>query len=296
MSDGRCRTCGSTSTSRVGRLPDTRAFAGRELSAPLPGGSLWRCSSCGFGFRSPLLDQDKYTELYSNGSLNLWDAEQRRTDFELIRLYLDKNQPGYKSVVDVGCYTGQFLSSLPSEVARYGVEPSVEAGKMASSRKVTILARTIDEFASTTGLYDVIVACDVIEHVPNPLQFLQQLSLRLAPSGHLLVSTGNFDSWLWKLARASFWYCYFAEHISFIGPRWIDRVRDRVGLRVCEVIPFNYLGRGFNLKQAAAALVFAWSRPIYRLIRSRGGRIADLDLPPGCGATKDHVLCVFQRV
>jgi SAM-dependent methyltransferase len=295
MNDVRCRTCGSTSATRVGRLPDSSSFAGRQLSAPLPGGSLWHCSSCGFAFRFPLLSDERYSDLYSTGSLDVWDVEQRRTDFDLIRNYLDTYQRGYRDVVDVGCYTGQFLSSLPGEVARYGVEPSVDAAKIAASKEITIVAKTVDEFAATTGFYDIIVACDVLEHVANPLQFLQQLSLRLAPSGHLLVTTGNYDSWLWRLTGGRYWYCYFAEHISFIGPRWIERVRSKLGLKVCEVIRFNYLGRGFNLKQVIAALVFAWNRPLYRLIRLRGGRVADIDLPPGCGATKDHMLCIFQR-
>lgn len=295
MIDVRCRTCGSASLTCVGKLPDTSAFAGRQLSEQLPGGSLWHCSSCGFAFRFPVMSDDTYTDLYGNGSLNVWDVEQRRTDFDLIRNYLDTYRRGYKSIVDVGCYTGQFLASL-SDVARYGVEPSVQAAKIATSRKICILARTIDEFASTTGFYDIIVACDVIEHVANPLQFLQQLAQRLAPSGHLFVTTGNYDSFLWKLTGAKYWYCYYPEHISFIGPRWIGRVQGKLGLRVCEVVPFNYIGRGFNLKQTIASLLFAWNRPLFRLIRSRGGRIDETDVPPGCGATKDHILCVFQRV
>jgi SAM-dependent methyltransferase len=242
------------------------------------------------------MSEDTYSALYSNGNLNVWDVEQRRVDFELVRNHLDTYQRGYESVVDIGCYTGQFLSSLPGRVARYGVEPNLGAAKIAASREITILARTIDEFASTTGFFDIIVACDVIEHVANPLQFLQQLSLRLKPSGHLFVTTGNYDSWLWKLTGAKYWYCYFSEHISFIGPRWIRRVQGKLGLKICGVVRFNYLGRGFRLKQMIAALLFAWNRQLFRLIRSRGAMIDGTDVPPGCGATRDHMLCIFQRV
>jgi SAM-dependent methyltransferase len=295
MSDICCRTCGSTRVTRVGKLPDTSSFAGRRLAAQLPGGNLWHCANCGFAFRSPVMSADAYTDLYGGGGLNVWDLEQRRTDFDLIRNYLGTHVQRYENVVDVGCYTGQFLASLPREVVRYGVEPSIEAGRIAATRGITILARTVDEFASTPGLYDVIVACDVIEHVVNPLQFVLQLSRHLKPAGHLFVTTGNYDAWLWKLTGAKNWYCYYPEHISFIGPRWLDRVQAELGLRIREVVPFNYLGRGFNPRQAVAALLFAWNRPLLQRIRSRGGRIAETDIPPGCGATKDHILCVFQH-
>jgi SAM-dependent methyltransferase len=185
---------------------------------------------------------------------------------------------------------------VPGKILRYGVEPNPGAAKIAASRAITILAKTADEFASTTGFYDVIVACDVIEHVENPLQFLLQLSRRLTPSGQLLVTTGNYDSWLWRLTRAKYWYCHFPEHISFVGPRWVRQLPGKLGLKICKVVPFNYSGRGFSLKQTIAALLFAWNRPLYRLIRSRAAMIEETEIPPGCGAIRDHILCIFQRV
>jgi SAM-dependent methyltransferase len=295
MSDICCRTCGSPSARRVGTLPNTIAFAGKRLSAELPGGSLWHCSKCGFAFRSPLLSDDAYVDLYENGSLDIWDVEQRRADFDLIRNYIDVHLSACTSIVDIGCYTGQFLSSLRGEYARYGVEPNLGAAKIAASRGITILAKTVDEFASMAGYYDIIVACDVIEHVTNPLQFLQQLSRRLTPSGCLFVTTGNYDSWLWRLTGAKYWYCYFPEHISFIGPRWVRRLQGKLGLRTCEVVRFNYSVRGFNFKQMIASLLFAYNRRLYRLIRSRPLLIDGAEIPPGSGATRDHMLCIFKR-
>jgi SAM-dependent methyltransferase len=175
------------------------------------------------------------------------------------------------------------------------VEPNPGAAKIAASREITILAKTVDEFASTTGLYDIIVACDVIEHVENPLQFLQQLSRRLAPSGQLLVTTGNYDSWLWRLTRAKYWYCHFPEHISFIGPRWLRKLSGKLELKICKIVHFNYSVHGFSLKQMIASLLFAWNRPLYRLIRTRAAMSGESDIPPGCGAIRDHMLCIFQR-
>lgn len=295
MIDVSCRTCGSTRIRRVGVLPDADVFAGRTLSAKLPGGSLWQCLDCDFGFRSPLLGEGRYADLYREGSLDVWDAAQKRTDFDLIRERLGSSFSGRVRVVDIGCYTGQFLSSLPENFVRFGVEPGLGAAEIAASRGVTIVSRTIEEFASTEEFYEIIVACDVIEHVANPLDFLQKLARRLTPSGRLFVTTGNYDSRLWKLTGAKFWYCYFPEHISFIGPRWIRRFDAELGLKVCEIVRFNYLGGGFNFKQSIAALLFARNRPFYRWIRSRTVRLEGTESPPGCAATRDHMLCTFQR-
>jgi SAM-dependent methyltransferase len=291
-----CRTCGSISLKRVGTLPDTNSFAGRLLPTQLQGGALWHCSNCGFAFRHPHLGEASYVDLYQNGSLNVWDGEQQRVDFKLVRDYLNSYSTENSTVVDIGCYTGRLLVSLPYNLRRFGVEPNVAAAQIAASRDITILARTIDEFAGMDGSYDFIVACDVIEHVENPLQFLRRLGLHLAPRGRLLVTTGNYDSWLWRMTGAKYWYCYFPEHISFIGPTWLGRIQDKVGLKLCKVIPFNYAGGRFNIKLTLASLLYALNPRLFRRIRrhsiNKGERVAET--PPGCGAIRDHMLCIFE--
>ncbi len=290
----KCRTCGSDSVSLVGVLPDSNVFAGRELPSPISGGDLLHCRVCGFAFRHPLLPQSTYDNLYRNGALDVWDGDKARADLALIRSYLDKQPGDAVSVVDVGCYTGQFLASLPERFLRYGVEANVKAAEAARSRAVAILAGSVEEFASISETFDVIIACDVIEHLENPLRFLRQLSSRLNKSGQLIISTGNYDSWLWSLVGAKFWYCYFPEHISFIGPKWLKSVQGSSGLRLRHIIPFNYTGGRFGIKQILAALLFASSEPLFRLLRRNKYHGQPFAGPPGCGGTKDHMLCIFD--
>jgi SAM-dependent methyltransferase len=221
-----CRTCGCRDVITVGRLPDVREFAGTVLRAPLPGGELWRCRECNFIFRDPLLEPAQYEQLYRDGSAALWESDDTRPDFALVRQHVAGVQRG-GSVLDVGCYTGQLLASLGSEYRVYGVEPNTAAAGIAATRGVTVLAGSIAGLARAGQKFDVITACDVIEHVPNPLDFLLELRRHLNPGGRLLLSTGNSDAWLWRLAGAHYWYCYFAEHISFIGRRWLEAMPNR---------------------------------------------------------------------
>jgi SAM-dependent methyltransferase len=296
MSAPNCRTCGSDTVSAVGTLPAGHLFAGRRLTDALAGGSLWRCTKCDFVFRDPLLEDHVYERLYRMGSLDVWDSEQQREDFQLIRRYLLRWEGLAKDVVDIGCYTGQLLTLLPKSFRLFGVEPNLEASKVAAARGVTVVASTVDDFALANEHYDLIMACDVIEHVPNPLALLQQLGSRLKPTGRLLITTGNCDVWLWRLIGADYWYCRFPEHISFIGTRWVRKMPQSVGLKLIDLTPFNCRGGTVNASRILAALLHKVAPRIYRSLRPVPAGASGGDVPPGGGATRDHMLCIFEAL
>jgi 2-polyprenyl-3-methyl-5-hydroxy-6-metoxy-1,4-benzoquinol methylase len=278
----------------VGKLPDVNEFAGKRFGSALPGGDLWRCLLCGFVFRNPLLNDEAYERLYRTGALHVWDTEQRREDFRLIRQYLDGFEGKSIDVLDVGCYTGQLLASMPKSFHIFGVETNEEAASVAASKGIRVIARTVQDLTADSGKYDVITACDVIEHLANPLDFLRRLRLHLKPGGQLLVTTGNCDALLWRLLGARYWYCFFPEHISFIGDRWIRTLPQQVNLKLIKFTAFNYLGGALRLNRLIQAMLFRFSPELRRRLRVMFGKSNVDHAPPGGGATRDHMLCVFE--
>jgi 2-polyprenyl-3-methyl-5-hydroxy-6-metoxy-1,4-benzoquinol methylase len=294
MSQPACRTCGGESVRHVGKLPEVSEFAGRRLGSELPGGDLWRCSLCGFVFRSPLLADDTYQHLYRTGALDVWDTEQRREDFRLIRHYLQGFDANSIDILDVGCYTGQLLASMPKTFRLFGIETNKQAALVAASKGITVIAETVQELGGSSGRYDVITACDVIEHVANPLDFLKRLRALLKPGGQVLVTTGNCDALLWQVFGARYWYCFFPEHISFIGSRWIQTLPQQVNLKLIKFTSFNYLGGALSLKHLVLAALYRFSPELRKFLLRLFGRSTVNGVPPGSGATKDHMLCVFE--
>ncbi|MDP8984378.1 MAG: class I SAM-dependent methyltransferase [Pseudomonadota bacterium] len=292
-----CRVCNSAYLTTLGPLPNVRHFAGRDHGNTLRGGMLYRCEECRFVFRDPPLKQAEYDELYRRGSGSVWDAQVQREDFRLVRQLLTTNCYG-DDVLDVGCYSGTLLSSLPSKYRLYGIELNQAAAGAAAQRGVQIVASAVNEMALVDQRFDTIISCDVIEHLLNPLDFLQQLRSRLKPGGRIVITTGNADAWLWRLCGSRFWYCYFPEHISFVGSRWLQLMPQTIGLKVEQLMPFNYRFQqqycNRSLPILAAALVYAAAPNAYRSIRHaiRGHQSREFS-PPGCGASKDHLLCVM---
>ena len=293
-----CRVCRCAEVANLGTLPDVGYFAGRALAVPLPGGVLYRCRSCYFVFRHPVLNDSDYAQLYRQAGAEVWVSQPRRADFELIWRYLSGLDGSRGAdVLDVGCYTGQLLASLPQGYGKYGVEPSAAAARLASEQGVVIVADTVQRLATLSRQFDVITACDVIEHLADPVAFLSTLRDRLRDCGRIVLTTGNADAWLWKLAGSRYWYCYHPEHISFVGSRSLAAVAARSGLCVTERIAFNYAGRGglSRINALLGALLYAASPAACQAVLRQVRGAAAAFVPPGCGASRDHVLCVLTR-
>ncbi len=165
-------------------------------------------------FRHPVLTPSAYLDLYANGVAEAWSSEGGRLDLQIIRGMIAQHGAAAR-VLDVGCGAGGFLLSLPASLEKYGVEPSMAAGRQAAELGVSIVGHTLRDLPAA-ALFDVITVIDVIEHVVDPAALLDQMLPHLAPAGCLIVATGDPCNAAWRrFFRARFWYSSFPEHISF---------------------------------------------------------------------------------
>lgn len=290
----RCPDCSNPRLVCLGGLPDVGFFAGRPTPQSLPGGALWRCSVCDLRFRWPLLSD--YERLYDNDSVTAWTAGPLRKDQRLVQALIER-QPSARSVLDFGCYSGEFLEQLPAQMDKYGIEVSSTAAELASRRAGASVVPAL-KLLPPDLRFDIIVAMDVIEHVASPRTLLQQLIERLAPNGSLVVTTGDGGNALWRLVGGRWWYCYFPEHIAFISRRWLAFHVPSLGARIHGVHKFNYE------QDPERGIVTRWwrwlkylMRPAY-YARKRAQYLVrhDKDLGvPGQGLTRDHLLVHLRR-
>jgi SAM-dependent methyltransferase len=287
-----CPDCGSPEVRSLGALPDVAFFAGRRLPAPLPGGRLLHCRSCDLRFRHPL--RDDYDRLYDNEAVDAWAPGALRPDQRRV-LELIEQRPEARTVLDYGCYTGGFLARLPMHLQRHGVEISAAAGAVAEQRAGARVTRTLAQ-QPPGQRFDLIVAMDVIEHVPSPRRLLAELLARLSTGGLLVVTTGDGGHALFRLAGPRWWYCYYPEHITFISRRWLDRHVEASGGRLLSAQPFNYLDEG-----ASASRWWSWVKYLARPAHHARKRAAQLERTgtdpgvPGIGLGRDHLLVAITR-
>lgn len=290
-----CPDCGSARLRSLGPLPDVAVFAGRVQDRALRGGDLLHCPQCDLRLRWPR--RPDYNALYDNTEVDAWAAGALRKDQRLVQARVEA-QTGATSVLDFGCYSGGLLAQLPKYLRKYGVEVAKAPAAMAEARSGARVVSTLDEFAPELR-FDIVLAMDVIEHVPSPRALLAALLARLSPGGSLVITTGDGGNALWRAVGSRWWYCYYPEHIAFISARWLHLHVAALGARIEALHTFNYL----DGEDARARLQRWWgwfkylSRPQHHA-RKRAEHLArhgsDLGVP-GLGLTRDHLLVQLTK-
>ena len=199
-------------------------------------------------------------------------------------------------MLDVGCFNGALQRYLVMPGHSCGIEPSQEAAQVAQSRGVTVLGPTIESLDADVEPFDVVIAIDVVEHLPQPLAFFEHAARVLAPEGIAVYGTGDTDASSWRMLGPRYWYCSLPEHVSFYNTRSMQYIARICGLESVEHVQISHVRArpDKRLRQAVRNGVFAAA------VRTGGFGIpplrskVDRMTPPGWLTAKDHMLHVMR--
>jgi SAM-dependent methyltransferase len=115
--------------------------------------------------------------------------ERRRSE----RMFIDNVTPG--ALLDVGCGSGRFLSVMSKRGWKVmGVDFDPAAVEAARARGLEVYVGTAGSMLDKGSKFDIVTASHVIEHVPDPVEFLSQCRRLLHPGGRLVLKTPNAGS------------------------------------------------------------------------------------------------------
>ena len=139
-------------------------------------------------------------------------------------------------VLDVGCATGFFLE-VASDAGweAHGVELSPFAAKVAQRKFGSrIFNGTLEQATFPDGYFDLVTLSDLIEHVPDPDGFLDEVRRILKPGGCVMVVTPNVQS-VSALLMGKLWSHYKAEHLLYFTPHTLRTLLERHGFTTMHV-------------------------------------------------------------
>ncbi len=200
---------------------------------------LRRCSGCGLVFNSPRLPEKRLADLYRRN----YYFFQRPAVVEVERIggaYLRTVAhlpPSGPRLLEVGSAKGYMLGLLRTLGWRVaGVEIADSAAE--HSRRVfgaEVFTGTLEEFRRRTPReFDVVLAQDVLEHVPDPGEFLGALYRSVVPGGRLIIDTPNVGG---RSVRAvgERWRGFNPFHIYLFDRDTLTRAVSNAGFTVALI-------------------------------------------------------------
>lgn len=280
-----CPACAHGATIGLGVIRYKTAENGWPASL-----KLFECGQCGLLYLDHEIPRDALVDSYEELPSDAWDDVAQRRDFELARREIHRCHARGR-VLDIGCFRGDFLRSLPPEFERFGIEPSHAAKAEAERRNIRILGQSV-ESCELEEKFDAIVLMDVIEHLDAPTDVLAKISRWLAPGGLLIVSTGNTDAAPWRLMRLNYWY-YIPQHIRFFNRRWFKWIADRLNLKLVATHHFSHSRSAYG-RSFVPERWYDFLRCMVFSVTQRLGLPWPRMEPPGTPTWPDHLLVVLK--
>jgi 2-polyprenyl-3-methyl-5-hydroxy-6-metoxy-1,4-benzoquinol methylase len=138
-----------------------------------------------------------------------------------------------RKILDFGCGTGEFLTSLKDKWNIYGVEPSAIARKKATEQTQKIIAENLPE--KTERDFDIVTLWHVIEHVPDLNETIAQLVNKLKNNGVLLLAVPNYEA-PDALKYGSDWAGYdVPRHLWHFSKKSMSTLLEKHNLKLVEI-------------------------------------------------------------
>lgn len=203
---------------------------------------------CGHVHVHPLPSDVELQAVYSTTESSLansdgWTlAEDYRRSPEVIHDYYHRTRLDWLSrhvpaladrscaVLDVGCSTGTFLRVLSDKGYRHvaGMDISPESvAYVQSEQKLPCYSRLADV---PDRSFDLITCCAVLEHTPDPLVFLADVTRKLRPGGRLHLCVPNYDSFYRRMAGSAWLWLIPPVHLQYFGPHSLGQACRASGL------------------------------------------------------------------
>jgi SAM-dependent methyltransferase len=180
--------------------------------------------------------QDVFTPDYayfSSMSQSWLDHSAKYVDEAVERFKLDETS----FVVEIASNDGYLLSSVQQRgIPCLGIEPTTSTAAAAREKGIETLELFLDtatatEILSGYGKADLVVANNVLAHVPDIVDFAKSLASLLKPNGVLTVEFPRITT----LIDQSQFDTVYHEHFSYLCLHAAISVFDRAGLKVFDV-------------------------------------------------------------
>jgi SAM-dependent methyltransferase len=267
-----CGTSGAADELYPATLTDD-AFTAAVFSARrLPDRVHYRlvtCRACGLVRSDPVLPAAGLAKLYAASTFDYAnELDGLRATYGRALARLAELTPDRAELLDIGTGSG-FVLELARDAGWSGVrgvEPSADAIAKANPEIRPLIAMDVMRAGLfEAGSFDAVTMFQVLDHMPDPADLLEECRRVLRPGGVVLAFNHNVTAWSARLLgeRSPI---IDVEHTYLYSPQTIRRLFEQAGFEVVSVTvarntySLSYLAQLLPLPAGAKARLLEWLR------------------------------------
>jgi SAM-dependent methyltransferase len=223
------------------------------------GVAYYRCTVCSLVFESPRLSEEELTAYYSQQSYFVNADPSGATSgyqnycaqctpalcddyFTHVERHAAVKAGTY---CDIGCGAGGVLAVAAARGwDASGVEISAWAVQEARRQGLKVFEGSLPDAKFPPGYYDALSMFDVLEHLPDPVSYLQEARRIMKEGGVLVIETPNVDGFFARhVYKANADLVKPRAHISLFGPHSARYLIEKAGFTSFTIKTFPYSRR-----------------------------------------------------
>lgn len=145
------------------------------------------------------------------------------------------NLLGHSNLLEVGCGRGFYINSISHlfpESNIWGIDLCEKYLSIAAKNKgknVRLLKSDATDLPFENNYFDIIIASEILEHIPNDIRAISEMYRVLKPDGKIVITIPSknypffWDPINWVLERT--FKCHLPSNIWWLSGIWADHVR-----------------------------------------------------------------------
>jgi 2-polyprenyl-3-methyl-5-hydroxy-6-metoxy-1,4-benzoquinol methylase len=192
-------------------------------------------------FQNPMLTDKERLELYAKDYFEHGYLDKKyqiglyeKATFFLERLLRYRHKG---KLLDIGAASGAYVrAAIDKGWDAYGIELSPLAVKFAKNYwKVDLIQGTLGQAHFQDNFFDTVILVHTLEHLPHPLETLEEINRIMKRTGMLYVSLPNIASYKAKKMKERWGSLKPAEHLFFFSPKTLKVLLEKAGFDITRI-------------------------------------------------------------
>ncbi len=197
---------------------------------------LVKSKKTGFVFCSRIPTEKELIDHYNTYTRNNFISPITISNYqELLRSFEPYRKTG--RILDIGCGDGYFLEEARKmgwEV--YGTEYTDAAIEVCTEKGIQMHQGQLKPANYGSDYFDVITSFEVIEHINNPIEEVQNIRSVLRKGGIFYLTTPNFNATERYFLKKDYNIINYPEHLSYYTPKTINYLLTNNGFKKHKIL------------------------------------------------------------